>query len=64
MYQPMGCRRDYAINGMIFAIFVFFRVCLIVIGGETSSKTEIVFLFRSHDSFFLQINMDHHHQTS
>ena len=27
-------------------------MCLIVIGGEISSKMEMVFLFRSRDSFF------------
>ena len=34
----MGSRHDYAENGNTFAFLAHIRVCLIVIGGETSSK--------------------------
>ena len=37
---------------------------LVVIGGEISSKKEMVFLFRSRDYFFLQNNEYRHHQTT
>ena len=40
------------------------RIWLVVIGGEVSSKMEMVFLFRSCDSSFLQNNMYHHRQTT
>ena len=38
-------------------------MCLVVIGVKISSKTEMVFRFRCHDSFFLQSNVYRHRQT-
>ena len=37
-------------------------MCLVVIGGEISSKNEMV--LRSRDSSFLQSNVFHHRQTN
>ena len=60
----MGCRHDCAINGITSTFLVQVRMCLVVIGGEVSSKMEMVFLFRSRDSSFLQNKMYHYHQTT
>ena len=38
-------------------------MCLVVIGGEISSKMETAFLFRSRYSFFLKNNVYRHRQT-
>ena len=38
------------------------RMRLVVIGGEISSKMEMVFLFCSRDSSFLQNNVHRHRQ--
>ena len=52
----------------IWTRFVFFlvqvRMCLVVIGGEISSKKEMAFLFRNCDSSFWQSNVYRHHQTT
>ena len=40
------------------------RMCLVVIGGESSSKMEVAFIFRSRDKSFLQSNVFHHRQTT
>ena len=60
----MGCRHNYAKNGKLLPFLVQVRMCLVVIGGEISSKKEMAFVFRSHDSSFLQNNVYHHRQTN
>ena len=60
----MGCRHEYAINGIISAFLVQVRMCLVVIGGEISSKMEMAFLFRSRGSSLLQNNVYRHRQTT
>ena len=60
----MGCRHDYAINGITSTFLVQIRMCLVVIGGEIFSKLEMAFLFRSRDSYFLQNNVYRHRQTT
>ena len=51
------------IFGLILKILLQVRMCLVVIGGEISKK-EMVFLFRSRESSFLQNNMNRHRQTT
>ena len=48
----MGCGHDYAINGITSAFLVLVRFCLVVIGGQISSKMEMAFLFLCRNSFF------------
>ena len=39
-------------------------MCLVVIGGQVSSKMEVAFLFRIRHSSFLQNKMYRHRQTT
>ena len=57
----MGCQHADAIYGKTFA---FFGSGLDVLGCDwLSSKMEMIFLFRTRDSSFLQNNVYHHRQT-
>ena len=53
-HQPIGNGYFYSIFGLILTFFGAIRMCLVVIGGETSSKKAMAFLFRSRDSFFCE----------